>query len=227
MNNNELARFSDIELPAGIEAVRFDLRRKDVALSAKLVAAAVQGDWPLAASLLEQKADPRICRHTDGMSCESALYLALKAEQFSLAAALYDAGDRLDDLRVEENAMFPAEALDFLSRAAAHGEDYFCEDGKPLSECVRCGLWAQTQVELETAPQAELDLAVEMIAIHLRKWNADVYLEILTDLKARGANIARVRDEFQVHLAAFRRYPAAMRPSEEVLDRMADMVRQA
>ena len=36
MNNNELARFSDIELPSGIQAVRFDLRRKDVALSAKL-----------------------------------------------------------------------------------------------------------------------------------------------------------------------------------------------
>ena len=82
-------------------------------------------------------------------------------------------------------------------------------------------------MELETAPQAELDLAVEMIAIHLRKWNADVYLEILTELKARGANIARVRDEFLADLAEFRRCPAAMRPSEEVLDRMADMVRQA
>ena len=78
MSKNELYRFYTQELPPFVIAVRFDLRDKDVSLSAKLLKAADEKDWNTVTALLEQKADPRICRLYDGFNLESALSVALQ-----------------------------------------------------------------------------------------------------------------------------------------------------
>ena len=184
--------------PDNIEAVRYDLEHEDVMLSARLVDAAAHGCWPQVKQLLADGADPRICRYTGGGRCKSALYFALKAEEFDIAEALLKAGDRLDDLRTEESDGLPGAAVNFLVRAAAHGKNALEEKAKPLSECIRCGLWAQTHEAMKSASRKELNLSVEMIGLHLKPWNAMEYLQILDELEAHGANLellGTLRDE--------------------------------
>ena len=175
--------------PENIEAVRYDLEHEDIMLSARLVDAAAHGCWPEVKRLLAVGADPRICRRSNGGRCESALYLALKAKEFEIADVLLKAGDRLDDLRAEESDALSGAAVNFLVWTAAHGQNAFEEKDKPLSECIRCGLWAQTREAMKHASRKELNLSVEMIALYLRPWNAMEYLQILDELKAQGANL--------------------------------------
>ena len=175
--------------PENIEAVRYDLEHEDIMLSARLVDAAAHGCWPEVKRLLAAGADPRICRRSNGGRCESALYLALKAKEFEIADVLLKAGDRLDDLRAEESDALSGAAVNFLVWTAAHGQNAFEEKDKPLSECIRCGLWAQTREAMKHASRKELNLSVEMIALYLRPWNAMEYLQILDELKAQGANL--------------------------------------
>ena len=175
--------------PENIEAVRYDLEHEDIMLSARLVDAAAHGCWPQVKQLLADGADPRICRRSYGGRCESALYLALKAREFEVADVLLMAGDRLDDLRSEESDDLSGAAVNFLVWAAAHGRNAFEEKNKPLSECIRCGLWAQAREAMKYAPRKELNFSVEMIALYLGPWNAVEYLQLLDELKARGANL--------------------------------------
>lgn len=187
-------------LPDNIEAVRYDLEQENVVLSARLVDAAAHGCWPEVRRLLMNGADPRICRYTGGGRCESALYFALKAEKFDAAYELLKAGDRLDDLRAGEHDALSGASVNFLVRALSNGVNPFAEKEKPLSECIRCGLWAQAREAMKTASRKELNLSVEMIFLYLQPWNAARYLQFLDELKARGANlelIAPLHDEIE------------------------------
>lgn len=175
--------------PENIEAVRYDLEHKDIMLSARLVDAAVSGSWSLVSHLLADGADPRICRYNDGGRCGSALFFALKAKEFGIARALLEAGDRLDDLRAGDSDALPGDALNFLVRAEACGTHVFSEKDKPLSECIRCGLWAQAREAMKRASRKELNLSIEMICLYLQPWNAEEYLRILDELEAHGAII--------------------------------------
>lgn len=185
-NSNELYRSA---FPDNIEAVRYDLEHEDIMLSARLVDAAAHGRWPEVKHLLADGADPRICRYIDGISCKSALYFALKTKEFDTAEVLLKAGDRLDDLRAGESDALPADAVNFLVRTMAHGDQVFMEKDKPLSECIRCGLWAQAREAMKSASRKELNLSVEMIALYLQPGNAAEYLRILGELEACHANL--------------------------------------
>ena len=187
MSNSENQSFSSA-FPEKIKPVRYDLAHEDVRLSARLVDAAANGNWTQVQHLLADGADPRICRYIDGVRCESALYFALKAKEFNIADALYRAGDRLDDLCAGDTDTLSGDAVNFLVRAEARGDHVFLDKDKPLSECIRCGLWAQTHEAVKSAPRIELNLSVEMICLYLEPWNAVEYLRILDELKARGAN---------------------------------------
>ena len=114
--------------------VRKDLKG-DESLSSMLVTEAYYERWPVVEELLEQGADPRICRRCEGAGCESALYYALRAERFDIAEKLYKAGDRLDDLVVFEitkNHQEPISAytLMFLADCMKHGFNYFYDESK-------------------------------------------------------------------------------------------------
>lgn len=226
MSIEAMEQFLDQELPEHVNAVRFDLRHHDVRHSARLLEAAGREEWDAVASLLRQGADPRICRLSDGTTCESALYLALKARRFEIAEALYDAGDRLDDLRTGDNAI-PAEVLDFLAFQAADGNDFFQDGSKPLSECVRCGLWAQVAAKMAAAPQDELDRAAAMIGLWLDHRNVKPYLLVLRELRDRGAAIAQFRGEMLKRWERFGKMPKVFRPDEECFRRIVEIVKNA
>ena len=66
MENKNLEQFGSPRLPEDIVAVRYDLEQHgDTMLSAQLVKAASEGDWPEVTRLLAAGADPRICRYSD------------------------------------------------------------------------------------------------------------------------------------------------------------------
>lgn len=220
MKIKEMEQFYVQELPEYVCAVRFDLRDGNVPLSAKLLESADKHDWDAVSAFLKQGADPRICRISDGTTCISALYLALTDEKFEIAQALYEAGDRLDDLKTD-NSTIPVQ---FLVWAAANGYNYFKEEEKPLSECIRCGLWEQVSEKMENASKEELDLSAAMIGLHLRQWNAKPYLQILQDLKEQGADIAQIREECLEHWQRFQKMPKILRPDEETLRRITETV---
>lgn len=226
MSKKELDRFYDQELPEYVCAVRFDLRDKDVSLSAKLLEAANKEDWNTVTALLEQGADPRICRISDGNTRESALFLALKEKNFKVAEALYNAGDRLDDLLIGDWTI-PADTLQFLVWQSAIGCNYFIEEEKPLSECVRCGLWTQVEEKIEKASKEELDLSAAMIGYHLREWNAKPYLLILQDLKKLGADLAQIREQLPALEERFQKWPKILRPDEETFRQITEIVNKA
>ena len=210
MNNSKNESFPSA-FPENIQAVRYDLEHEDIMLSARLVDAAAHGCWPQVKQLLADGADPRICRYSDGCCCESALYFALKSRAFDIADALLKAGDRLDDLQAGESDSLPGEAVNFLVRAAAHGKNAFEDKGKPLSECIRCGLWTQTHEALKYASRKELNLSVEMIVLYLDSWNAAEYLQLLGELEARGANLELIGPLQEEFLPAILSLPPAIR----------------
>ena len=118
--------------------VRKDLKG-DESLSSMLVTEAYYDRWPEVEQLLEQGADPRICRRCEGAGCESALYYALLAERFDIAEKLYKAGDRLDDLVVAEitrnhQETISAHTLMFLADCMNHGFNYFYDESKDHGE---------------------------------------------------------------------------------------------
>ena len=221
MSNSKNESFPSA-FPENIQAVRYDLEHEDIMLSARLVDAAAHGCWPQVKQLLADGADPRICRYSDGGSCESALYFALKAEKFDVADALLEAGDRLDDLQAGESDSLPGEAVNFLVRAAAHGNNVFTEKNKPLSECIRCGLWAQAREAMKSASRKELNLSVEMIVLYLRPWNAGEYLHLLDELKACGANLELLAPLGQEMQPAISSLPSAIQA--EFMERFGEFI---
>ena len=203
----------------------------DAMQSAKLVLAAFEKKWSEVETLLEQGADPRICRRGDAYGVESALYFALAEKQWNIAAKLYDAGDRLDDLITECELPLPWQVLDFLAGEMRRGRNYFLDESKTLSECCRCSAFKQIEKLMPDASQEELDKSiVPTVNAWIRYFrNVDAYLDILKGLKYYGAKLsAEDKTELLAMLERrFGRCPQAMHPGKEQLEKMVNFIKNA
>ena len=217
-----------MEMENRVWQIREDLPG-DVMQSAKLVLAAFEKKWSEVESLLEQGADPRICRRGDAYGVESALYFALAEKQWNIAAKLYDAGDRLDDLITECELPLPWQVLDFLAGEMRRGRNYFLDESKTLSECCRCSAFKQIEKLMPTASQDELDKSiVPTVNAWIRYFrNVDDYLDILKGLKYYGAKLsAEDKTELLAMLERrFGRCPQAMHPGKEQLEKMVNFIK--
>ena len=219
-----------MEMEERIHAIREDLTG-DALLSAKLVKAAKENTWEEVEKLLADGADPRICRSGDAFGVESALYYALKAKRFDIAEKLYEVGDRLDDLIVEGEENIPSAALEFLNFAMRHGDNYFYDESKTLSECCRCSNFAQIEKLMPTADKEELGKAFyNTVFAWIRHFKRlDVYGRILEDLLARGAKIS-AEDKNELLAAIDRRFnkcPQVMHPGKEAVEQVIELVQKA
>ena len=219
-----------MEMEERIHAIREDLTG-DALLSAKLVKAAKENNWEEVEKLLADGADPRICRSGDAFGVESALYYALKAKRFDVAEKLYEVGDRLDDLIVEGEENIPSAALEFLNFAMRHGDNYFYDESKTLSECCRCSNFAQIEKLMPTADKEELGKAFyNTVFAWIRHFKRlDVYGRILEDLLARGAKIS-AEDKNELLAAIDRRFnkcPQVMHPGKEAIEQVIELVQKA
>ena len=219
-----------MEMENGIGQIREDLPG-DAMQSAKLVLAAFEKKWSEVESLLEQGADPRICRGGEAYGVESALYFALAEKQWNIAAKLYDAGDRLDDLVTECELPLPWQVLDFLAGEMRRGRNYFLDESKTLSECCRCSAFKQIEKLMPTASQEELDKSiVPTVNAWIRYFrNVDAYLDILKGLKYYGAKLsAEDKTELLAMLERrFGRCPQALHPGKEQLEKMVNFIKNA
>ena len=219
-----------MEMENRIRQIREDLPG-DAMQSAKLVLAAFEKKWSEVESLLEQGADPRICRHADGYGVESALYFALAEKQWNIAAKLYDAGDRLDDLVTECELPLPWQVLDFLAGEMRRGRNYFLDESKTLSECCRCSAFKQIEKLMPNASQEELDKSiVPTVNAWIRYFrHVDAYLDILKGLKYYGAKLsAEDKTELLAMLERrFGRCPQVLHPGKEQLEKMVNFIKNA
>jgi hypothetical protein len=199
--------------------------------SAKLVLAAFEKKWSEVESLLEQGADPRICRRGDAYGVESALYFALAEKQWNIAAKLYDAGDRLDDLVTECELPLPWQVLDFLAAEMCCGRNYFLDESKTLSECCRCSAFKQIEKLMPNASQDELNKSiVPTVYAWIRYFrDVDAYLDILKGLKYYGAKLsAEEKSELLATLERrFGRCPQVLHPGKEQLEKMVNFIKNA
>ncbi len=219
-----------MEMENRIRQIREDLPG-DAMQSAKLVLAAFEKKWSEVESLLEQGADPRICRRGDAYGVESALYFALAEKQWNIAAKLYDAGDRLDDLITECEFPLPWQVLDFLAEEMRCDRNYFLDESKTLSECCRCSAFKQIEKLMPTASQEELD---KSIVLTVNAWiryfrDVDAYLDILKGLKYYGAKLsAEDKTELLAMLERrFGRCPQVLHPGKEKLEKMVNFIKNA
>ena len=219
-----------MEMENRIRQIREDLPG-DAMQSAKLVLAAFEKKWSEVENLLEQGADPRICRRGDAYGVESALYFALAEKQWNIAAKLYDAGDRLDDLVTECEFPLPWQVLDFLAAEMRCDRNYFLDESKTLSECCRCSSFKQIEKLMPTASQEELDKSiVPTVNAWIRYFrDADDYLDILKGLKYYGAKLsAEDKTELLAMLERrFGRCPQALHPGKEQLEKMVNFIKNA
>ncbi len=212
-----------------IRVIRQDLKG-DALQSARLVLAAKEKRWQEVEKLLEEGADPRICRYSDvGIELESALYYALTAEEFELAGKLFEAGDRLDDLRLDPDfGSLPAQVLDFLAFEMRDGRNFFYDESKPLSECCRCSAFAQIEELLPSASQDELNKSIEPTVHRYIHSKVPVYLDILEDIVEKGAKITDPeKEELLALVESSSGWPLVMRPPEEGLKKVSALIRQA
>lgn len=204
----------------------------NVLLSAKLVKAAFEKNWEEVDRLLNEGADPRICRHADGYGVESALYFALADNKWNIAAKLYDAGDRLDDLISEVELPLPWQILDFLAHEMRCGKNYFLDESKTLSECCRCSAFEQIEKLMPSADKEELNKAfVNTVSSWIRYFNHfDVYGKILNDLLERGAKISDA-EKTELLESIDRRFnhrcPAVMYPGKETVEQVIELIKKA
>ena len=219
-----------MEMENRIRQIREDLPGNAMQ-SAKLVLAAFEKKWSEVENLLENGADPRICRRGDAYGVESALYFALAEKQWNIAAKLYDAGDRLDDLVTECEFPLPWQVLDFLAGEMRCGRNYFLDESKTLSECCRCSAFNQIEKMMPNAGQDELDKSiVPTVNAWIRYFrNVDAYLDILKGLKHYGAKLsAEEKSELLSTLERrFGRCPQAMHPGKEQLEKMVNFIKNA
>ena len=219
-----------MEMENGIGQIREDLPG-DAMQSAKLVLAAFEKKWSEVESLLEQGADPRICRRGDAYGVESALYFALAEKQWNIAVKLYDAGDRLDDLVTECELPLPWQVLDFLAGEMRCGRNYFLDESKTLSECCRSSAFDQIKKLLPEASQEELNKAfINTVKSWIRYYQrGEIYFEILQDLLACGAKISEAeKKELLATLARrFGNCPQAMHCGKEKLAKILAFIKKA
>ena len=217
-----------MEMENCIRQIREDLPG-DAVQSAKLVLAAFEKKWSEVENLLENGADPRICRRGDAYGVESALYFALAEKQWNIAVKLYDAGDRLDDLVTECEFPLPWQVLDFLAGEMRCGRNYFLDESKTLSECCRCSAFKQIEKLMPTASQDELDKSiVPTVNAWIRYFrNVDAYLDILNGLKYYGAKLsAEEKSELlSTFERRFGRCPQVLHPGKEQLEKMVNFIK--
>ena len=216
-----------MEMENRVWQIREDLPG-DAVQSAKLVLAAFEKKWSEVESLLEQGADPRICRGGEAYGVESALYFALAEKQWNIAAKLYDAGDRLDDLITECELPLPWQVLDFLAAEMRCGRNYFLDESKTLSECCRCSAFKQIEKMMPDASQEELDKSILMTVFAWRRYfnGTGLYMDILKGLKACGAKLsgedkAEALDFFE----KIKKFPAVMQPAKADMDAISDFIK--
>ena len=220
-----------MEMENRIRQIREDLPG-DAMQSAKLVLAAFEKKWSEVESLLEQGADPRICRRGDAYGVESALYFALAEKQWDIAVKLYDAGDRLDDLVTECELPLPWQVLDFLAGEMRRDRNYFLDESRTLSECCRCSAFKQIEKLMPDASQEELDKSiVPTVNAWIRYFrNVDAYLDILNGLKYYGAKLS-AEDKTELLAMLERRFgrycPQALHPGKEQLEKMVNFIKNA
>ena len=200
----------------------------DAMLSAKLVLAAFEKKWSKVESLLEQGADPRICRGGEAYGVESALYFALAEKQWNIAAKLYDAGDRLDDLITECELPLPWQVLDFLSSEMRCDRNYFLDESKTLSECCRCSAFKQIEKLMPDASQEELDKSILLTVYAWRRYfnGTGLYMDILKGLKDCGAKLsAEDRAAALDFFEKIQTWPAVMQPAKADMDAISDFIK--
>ena len=225
--NNEI---EVMEMEERIRTIREDLTG-DALASAKLVKAARENNWAELETLLESGADPRICRFGDAFGVESALYYALKAKRFDAAEKLYEAGDRLDDLIVENEENIPSAALEFLNFAMRHGDNYFYDENKMLSECCRCSNFDRIEKLMPTADKKELGKAFyNTVFAWIRHFSqSKLYCLILSDLLSSGTALSQ-EEKTELLEAIDRRFnkcPVVMHPGKEAVDQVIALVKKA
>lgn len=225
--NEELERMS---LEERIHVIREDLTG-DALLSAKLVKAAFEEHWDEVEKLLFRGADPRICRFGDAGGRESALYFALLSKNFDMAEKLYDAGDRLDDLILEDRGdMLPVEILDFLAFSMRIGRNYFLDESKNLPECCRCAALAQIGKLLPEASQEELDRSISP-TVHswIRHFkHPEVFNDILEELLARGARLSESEKQELLDQVKTRFHcPKQLHPGKEAAEKLISLIKRA
>lgn len=223
------AEMEKMAMEERIHVIREDLDG-DPLLSAKLVKAALNENWEEAERLLDAGADPRICRFGDAFGVESALFRAIRKEQFGLAEKLYDAGDRLDDLVIEESGYgtIPESALRFIVTEMRLGKNLFLDASKPLSECCRCADFSRIPQLIGSATPEELNKSVvPTVYAWIRYYQrTDLFAELLEDLRRRGAKIAE-EEKTELRDAISRRFgrcPALMHPGRENVEKILGII---
>ena len=228
MDEKSRKELETMEMEYQIRVIRKDLQG-DALQSAELVLAAQEKKWAKVEKLLEQGADPRICRYadSDGMVA-SALFFALKAEKFILARKIYDVGDRLDDL-IMYGENIPEVVVSFLAHEMGCGKNYFYDPSKPLFESCLCSAFYHIRKLIDSASQEEMSRSIEPL---VRQWfqyfNNPIYGDILETFIARGAKLAEpVKKDLLEKIDYMCSRPEPWRPEPEIAERMAALIRQA
>lgn len=118
-------------------------------------AAASAGNWQEVEKLLETGADVKTCN----LFGQNALYFALIDGKFDIAAALYDAGARLDELSGNGHSV-----LTEIAELRRTGRDVFASLNKSLSQLCRNGSYKEAEKNLDSAtPEDCCDSINELI----------------------------------------------------------------
>ena len=230
MNEQIRKELEHMEEEFGIRIIRQDLKG-DALKSARLVRAALDKNWQEVEKLLEEGADPRICRYMNAVGEKvSALYCALESNQHELARKLFEAGDRLDDLRLSDSPFYKVrgDVLDFLAFEMRKGNNYFYDESKSFSECCRCAAFVQIDEMIETASQDELSKSIEFVIDHYCRSHSSYFLKLLKELVARGGKLSDQEKEVLLDSVELcRRWPKIMRPADEGLNEVISLIKQA
>ena len=232
-NNNEKIDYTQEWLVPGyeIDQLREDLTG-DVLASAKLVKAACDKNWNEVEKMLDEGADPRICRlaYASG-EIHSALFMALKDQKFDLAYKLYLAGDRLDDIAefTDSCGSCPDSVFACLAQEMHRGRNYFYDESRTLSECCRCSAFVRIEKLMPLASQEELDKSIEpTVSSWFRHYRQpDIYVDILKGLAYFGAKLApEIKEDILQRIEGrFAKCPAALRMDQNDLDKMVNLIK--
>ena len=232
-NNNEKIDYTQEWLVPGyeIDQLREDLTG-DVLASANLVKAACDKNWNEVENMLDEGADPRICRlaYASG-EIHSALFMALKDKKFDLAYKLYLAGDRLDDIAEFNDSCdsCPDVVFAFLAQEMHRGRNYFYDESRTLSECCRCSAFVQIEKLMPLASQEELDKSIEpTVSSWFRHYRQpDIYVDILKGLAHFGAKLApEIKEDILLRIEGrFAKCPAVLRMDQNDLDKMVNLIK--
>ena len=118
------------------------------------IAAASTGDWQEVEKLLAEGADVKSCN----LFGQNALYFALIDGKFDIAAALYDAGARLDELAGNGNGHSVLTTIAELRRT---GRDIFSSPDKSLAQLCGNGSYKKAEKRIPDATPADCSAALD------------------------------------------------------------------